>query len=311
MPSGLVVKSTGSWYTVRADDGMTVECRIRGKFRMSGLRTTNPVAAGDRVEFEWVEQGRTGSITDIAPRKNYIIRKSSNLSHEAHILAANLDKAYLIITLKFPETPVEFVDRFLVTAEAYSVPVCLVFNKTDLYTGSDTEALSVLEKTYGEIGYEILRTSVPEGLNLDRLREMTRGKISLFSGNSGVGKSSLINALNPSCSLKTGEISDFHHKGKHTTTFAEMIALEDGGYIIDTPGIKGFGVIRMEKTELSHFFPEIFSMSSNCQYYNCHHVSEPGCAVKTAVQQGLIMPSRYNSYLNLFLEEDEKYRAAY
>ncbi len=311
MLSGLVIKSTGSWYTVRTEDGRDFECRIRGKLRMSGLRTTNPVAAGDRVFFERVPQDGTGWITEILPRSNYIIRKSSNLSREAHILAANLDCAYLVVTMKYPETPVEFIDRFLITASAYSVPVCLVWNKVDLYGEETLEALDSLEGMYRDIGYEVLRTSVRTGFNLDRLREMTRGKINLFSGNSGVGKSSLINALIPFLELKTGAISEAHGKGKHTTTFAEMLAMEEGGYIIDTPGIKGFGIVRMEKEELSHYFPEIFRLSPDCQYYNCHHVNEPGCAVKKAVSEGRIAVSRYNSYLNLFFEEDEKYRPAF
>jgi ribosome biogenesis GTPase len=306
---GIVVKSTGSWYLVQDESGLVVECRIRGKFRNQAIRTTNPLAVGDKVEFQIDEKTQYGVISSIDERKNYIIRKSINLSKQAHILAANVDQAIILATLVKPRTYPEFIDRFLVSAEAYSIPAKIVFNKTDLYSPAEKEELEQLLKIYRGIGYECYTISALLNQGVDEINQLLSNKISVIAGHSGVGKSTLINAIDPQLNLKTSEISDYHESGKHTTTFPEMHALSNKGYIIDTPGIKGFGIIDMEKDEIAHYFPEIFALIEGCQYYNCSHSHEPGCAVKDGVQCGKIAESRYKSYLNLLLnDEDEKYR---
>lgn len=309
MEKGLVIKSTGSWYLVKNQNGEIIECRIRGKFRTHGLRTTNPVAVGDIVLFDVDGKTNKGLIHDIEERKNYIIRKSINLSKEAHILAANLDLAVLMVTLTSPRTFTQFIDRFLATSEAYQVPAALIFNKTDLYGDNEKAELDELIKIYQKIGYTCLQTSVIQQKGLDQVQALLSDKITLLAGHSGVGKSTLINAFEPNLKLKTSQISDVHDSGMHTTTFPEMHELSFGGYIIDSPGIKGFGTIEMEKSEMSHFFPEMFAYLQDCQFYNCTHVHEPKCAVKAAVERGDISFSRYKSYISLLNDEsDEKYR---
>lgn len=308
---GLVVKNTGSWYTVRTEAGDDVESKIKGNFRLKNIRTTNPVAVGDRVRIIANKEG-TAFITEIEERKNYIIRRSSNLSKQAHIIAANLDQAVLIVTVNYPITTTIFIDRFLATAEAYSIPVRLVFNKTDRYNTQDKAVLESLTKLYTAVGYkcENICALTEEGLGC--LRELLKDKISLLSGHSGVGKSTIINKLVPGLNLKTGEISEYHNKGMHTTTFSEMIRLPEGGYIIDTPGIKGFGTIEMEEAEISHYFPEIFRVSPNCRFNNCTHRHEPDCAVLSSVKDKLIAESRYKSYLSILNDkEGGKYREEY
>lgn len=305
MERGTVIKSTGSWYVVRLDAGETLECRIRGKFRMEGIRTTNPVAVGDVVEVEESADGYV--IAGITPRKNYIIRKSTNLSKEAHILASNVDQALLVVTVNHPVTSTVFIDRFLASAEAYNIPVTLVFNKLDLYDEEDRAMLGGLSSIYGKIGYPCLAVSTLTGENIPAVGELLRDKVSVLSGLSGVGKSSLINRIEPGLKLKTAMISDAHDSGKHTTTFAEMFPLSGGGFIIDTPGIRSFGTIDMKKEEISHYFPEIFARAEACRFYNCTHVHEPGCAVLEAVERDEISESRYASYLSM-LEESGKYR---
>ena len=308
MEKGVVTKSTGSWYLVRKADGSVVECRIRGKFRTKGLRTTNPVAVGDVVEFDIdVETGK-GLIHSIDDRRNYIIRKSINLSKEAQIMAANIDQAILVVTLVSPRTFTQFIDRFLASAEAYNIPSVLVFNKIDIYNEQQTAEMDELIAIYEKIGYECVKTSTVENIGIDRIEQLTRGKLSLLAGHSGVGKSTIANRLNPNLELRTSAISDSHDSGMHTTTYPEMHALLNSGYIIDSPGIKGFGTIEM-KDEMAHYFPEMFAESANCQFYNCTHTHEPKCAVKQAVAEGRIAQSRYNSYLSLLNDEDEdKYR---
>ncbi|MCR5713989.1 MAG: ribosome small subunit-dependent GTPase A [Bacteroidales bacterium] len=303
--TGTVIKSVGSQYTVRTDDGRTLLCALKGKFRLQGMRTTNPVAVGDRVRVEGTD-GMT-AITEILDRRNYIIRRAANLSREAHIIAANIDLAFLVVTLRLPEIKPPFIDRFLASAESYRVPVCLVFNKMDIYTAEETAQVEAWCRLYERIGYEVLTTSVPQRLHIDRMAEMMRGKVTMLSGNSGVGKSSLINAVQPGAALRSGEVSAATLSGRHTTTHAEMIPTDDGGYIIDTPGVRGFGLFRTEREEVYHFFPEIFRAAAGCRYHNCLHVNEPGCAVKEAVQSGDIAESRYISYLGI-LEDDGKYR---
>jgi len=308
---GIVIKSTGSWYLVRDADGSIVECRIKGKFRTSGIKTTNPLAVGDHVIYELDEKTDFGIISKIEKRKNYIIRKSINLSKQAHILAANVDQALLIVTLAKPKTFPEFIDRFLVAAEAYNIPAKIVFNKTDIYSKTDFDEMEQLIQVYSTIGYECFPISAAANQGVDNINQLLAHKTSVMAGHSGVGKSTLINLLNPTLDLKTSEISDYHESGKHTTTFPEMHVLSNGGFIIDTPGIKGFGMVDMDKDEISHYFPELFAAMGHCQYYNCSHSHEPGCAVKKAVQEGKIAESRYKSYLNLFLNnDDEKYRAS-
>lgn len=306
----MVIKSTGSWYQVKTEHGTIVPCKIRGKFRSLGIRTTNPLAVGDRVQFTHDKKSEHGVITTIEPRKNYIIRRSINLSKQTHILAANIDQALLMVTLVKPRTFPEFIDRFLVSAEAYNIPAKIVFNKTDLYDKSAFDELEILLAIYEKIGYQCFTISAKEKTGVDTINNLLRNRITLISGHSGVGKSTLINAIEPGINLKTTEISQYHDSGKHTTTFPEMHALTNGGYIIDTPGIKGFGVVDMNKEELSHYFPEIFTLSEHCQYYNCTHSHEPNCAVKKGVQEGVISELRYRSYISLLVgDEDEKYRS--
>ena len=311
MQQGLVIKNTGSWYIVRTQDGTERNCKIKGNLRLKGFRCTNPVAVGDNVEIEVKEDG-TAFIRSIMPRRNYIIRRSSNLSREFQILAANLDMAVLVVTLINPETNTVFVDRFLATAEAYRVPVTIVFNKIDLLVEpEDRELLDAYIYLYRSIGYSVVPMSVFTGEGGDMLRELLRGKTALFSGNSGVGKSSIINLLVPDAKLKVGDISEVHHTGMHTTTFSEMLDIpgDDAGHIIDTPGVKGFGTIDFEKSEVAHFFPEIFKVSKGCRYNNCTHTHEPGCAVREAVEKSLISQSRYNSYLSIIDDANpDKYR---
>jgi len=281
-----------------------VKCKIKGKFRIKGIRTTNPIAVGDWVDFNMLEDQDLGVIYNIHPRKNYIIRKATNLSKQSQIIAANIDQAFLVVTVAFPETLPGFIDRFLVAAEAYSVPVTLLFNKVDLYEETLTEQLNYLKEIYEGAGYACLSVSATEGTNLERLKDLMRDKTNILSGNSGVGKSTLINALDPDLNLKTAQISIHHLKGKHTTTFAEMHELTFGGMIIDTPGVKGFGMLEIAKEELGHFFPEIFKRLEGCKYYNCTHTHEPGCAVKAAVENGEISESRYYNYLAMLNGED-------
>ena len=300
---GIVVKSTGSWYSVRMDSGEVMECRIKGKFRMKGIKTTNPVAVGEVVE---VEVNPDGAV--IEDRKNYIIRKSTNLSKEAHIIAANVDQAVLVVTVNHPVTSTVFIDRFLASVEAYRIPVLLVFNKIDAYSEDDLMLLGALTRIYMQVGYECFHVSSLTGEGMEDVVAALKDKVTVFSGLSGVGKSSLINRVEPGLSLKIAEISDSHDTGKHTTTFAEMFPLSFGGSIIDTPGIRAFGLIHMEKTEISHYFPEIFKRAEDCRFYNCTHIHEPVCAVIQAVEDGEISESRYFSYVSMFEEGDEKYR---
>jgi len=308
---GLVVKNTGSWYTVRTDDGQDIESKIKGNFRLKDIRSTNPIAVGDRVVIDINKEG-TAFITEIEDRKNYIIRRASNLSKQSHIIAANLDQAMLITTVNYPITTTIFIDRFLATAEAYQVPVKIVFNKIDRYKGEDKARLEELIKLYTEIGYPCSQLCARTEEGLDTLRSELKEKITLLSGHSGVGKSTIINKLVPGVNLKTGSLSEYHNKGMHTTTFSEMIELPDGGYLIDTPGIKGFGTIEMEGSEISHYFPEIFKVAADCRFGNCTHRQEPGCAVLDALQKGRINESRYKSYINILADKEEgKYREEY
>lgn len=304
LKQGIVIKSTGSRYRVLDDDGNVHDCHLRGRFRVSGVRTTNPVAVGDRVTINITE----GVITALSPRRNYIIRKASNLSRESQIIAANIDQAFLVITVKMPETPVEFIDRFLATAEAYRIPAVILINKTDLYGEEEMEQARKIRDVYGKIGYRVIMISVTGDENLDEVEKALSNKTTLVSGNSGVGKSTLLNRLNPSLSLKTGPISDYHEQGRHITTFPEMHPVAGGGYVIDTPGIRGFGVIDFDRREIYHFFPEIFRISSGCRFHNCIHLDEPGCAVREGVASGEIEPWRYRSYISMVLEDNEKYR---
>jgi len=288
---GVVIKSTGSWYTVRTDKGDIVECRIRGIFRLSGIKSTNPVTVGDIVDFDIEENSKNGIITSIHERKNYIIRKSVKLSKQTHIIAANIDQVFLLVTLEDPPTFTSFIDRFLATAEAYSIPAILIFNKIDLYNKELLEQKQKLENIYRDIGYECIDISATKNVNIDKLKIMMKDKVSMFSGHSGVGKSTLINTIHPELDLKIAEISTQHKQGQHTTTFAEMHSLPFGGYIIDTPGIKGFGVVDFSKEEIGDFFPEIFALKQNCKFNNCLHMNEPDCAIKRAVEKGEIAAS--------------------
>lgn len=310
--TGMCVRSTGSQYDVLLDDsvGEVIPCKVKGNFRLKGIRTTNPVAVGDRVTLLRNADG-SAYITAVAPRRNYIIRRASNLSKEASILAANLDGCMLVATLKHPVTATTFIDRFLATAEAYSVPATLVINKTDLLdTDDDRELLEAVRYLYESIGYNVVPVSAHTGEGLDRLRELLQGRTTLLSGNSGVGKSTLINDLIPGLDLRTAAISDVHDQGTHTTTFSEMFPLPFGGWIIDTPGVRGFGTIEMTPQEVSHYFPEIFRASDECRFGDCSHTHEPGCAVLKALEENRIAQSRYNSYLSILNEIDEgKYRA--
>lgn len=305
---GLVIKNTGSWYTVRTEDGRDIESKIKGNFRLKEIRTTNPVAVGDLVRIDINTEG-TAFITEIEDRKNYIIRRASNLSKQAHIIAANVDQAMLIVTVNYPITTTVFIDRFLATAEAYRIPVKLVFNKIDRYHGDDLALLDGLIHLYTTIGYPCSKLCARTEEGLEELKADLQGKITLLSGHSGVGKSTIINKLIPGVNLRTGDISEYHNKGMHTTTFSEMIPLPQGGYLIDTPGIKGFGTIEMEGAEIAHYFPEIFKFSSDCRFNNCSHRHEPGCAVLRAVEEHYISESRYKSYLNIMEDKQEsKYR---
>jgi ribosome biogenesis GTPase len=308
LKTGIVIKSVGSRYKVLTSEGNTIDCVLRGKLRVKGVQTTNPVAVGDNVLVDTVEEGKTGIITEISERKNYILRKASNLSKQAQIIAANLDQALLMVTVIMPQTPVEFIDRFLVTAEAYRIKARIIFNKTDLYAGEELERMEYLIKIYSKIGYECYRLSINDRTGLDGIIKIMKDRISLISGNSGVGKSSLLNILNPALNLKTAEISNYHKQGKHVTTFPEMHWMPFGGYAIDTPGIRGFGVVDMERNEIYHFFPEIFRKSRDCRFYNCLHLDEPGCAVRISVENGEINSLRYRSYLSILNDENTKYR---
>jgi ribosome biogenesis GTPase len=308
---GLVIKNTGSWYTVKTVEGSVVDCKIKGNFRLKGIRSTNPVAVGDHVEIELNSQN-TAFITAIGDRKNYIIRKSQNLSKQSHIIAANVDQAFLVVTVERPQTSTTFIDRFLATAEAYSVPVVLVFNKTDLLDDSLMRYQRMMTDLYETVGYKCVAVSAETGEGMDELMEMLRDRITLLSGHSGVGKSTMINRLLPGVNLRTAEISDAHNTGMHTTTFSEMLPLPGGGYIIDTPGIKGFGTFDMEPEELTSYFKEIFRFSKDCRFSNCTHTHEPGCAVLKAVEDHYIAASRYQSYLSMLEDKDgNKYREAY
>ena len=307
---GTVIKSSGSVYGVRAIDGTIVECRVKGNFRLKGIRSTNPVAVGDNVIFDMREDS-TAYITEILERRNYIVRKASNLSKQSHILAANLDICFLIVTINHPVTATTFIDRFLAAAEAYRVPMVLVFNKTDLYDDADNEELDYLTALYGSIGYQCLHTSATNGKGIEDLKEMMRGKVSLLAGNSGVGKSSLVNAIAPEIAARVGEISKSHDTGMHTTTYTEMFEFMPDSFIVDTPGVKGFGTYDMEVEEISHYFVEFFELSKDCRYGNCTHTHEPGCAVLEALERGEIAPSRYQSYLSMLEDKNEgKYRAS-
>ena len=297
-----VVRATGSWYDV-LHDGETVRCRIRGRLRLKGVRPSNPVVVGDEVACE-ADEGGDYVIADILPRRNYVIRRASNLSKESHIIAANVDQALLMASLRSPETPTEFVDRFLVPCEAYKVPVTILLSKLDL---QDAEAVAEFRAVYEGAGYRVLEVSVREGRGVEEVRELLAGRTTLVSGNSGVGKSTLLQAIDPSLDIRTGEISESHHKGRHTTTFSTMYPLAGGGAVIDTPGIKGFGLIDIDEAELWHYFPEMMRVAPACRFYNCTHTHEPGCAVTEAVKAGEIAWPRYESYLKI-RDEDEKYR---
>lgn len=308
MKKGQVIKSTGSWHIVKLEDNSVWECRIKGKLRTYGFKSTNPVAVGDWVDVEIIEGDTSGMITNLYDRKNYIIRRSSNLSKTSHIIAANIDQAYLMVTITCPETYTEFMDRFLVTAEAYEIPAILIFNKIDLYNTEHQKKLFEWKEIYEKIGYTCFVTSAITYEGIEPVKERMKNKINLMAGNSGVGKSALINAIDSTLHLKVDEISTYHKKGKHTTTFAEMLPLSFGGYIIDTPGIKGFGIIDIPKEEMYHHFRELFALSKHCQYYNCTHTHEPGCAVIKALEKNEISNSRYRNYINMFYKVDKKYR---
>lgn len=303
---GLVIKSTGSWYQVQDEHGNSYDCRIQGKFRIKGIKTTNPIAVGDWVNFALEADQNTGVITVLEPRRNYIIRKSVNLSKQTQIIGANLDQAILVVTLASPPTSMGFIDRFLVTAEAYGIPAILVFNKLDLFSEEGLEILVEYKAVYENIGYPCYQVSAMEGTNIDHIIALLKDKVTLVSGHSGVGKSTLINSIVPDAALRTGLISDWSDKGKHTTTFAEMIDLPFGGKLIDTPGIRELGIVDIEKKELSHFFPEMRAFLNKCRFNNCVHINEPGCVVLDAVENGEIEPSRYESYISMYNNDDNR-----
>ncbi|MCB0760998.1 MAG: ribosome small subunit-dependent GTPase A [Flavobacteriales bacterium] len=307
--TGVVVKSMGKWYAVRDGDGVMWQCRIRGKMRMKGLRHTNPIAVGDHVIIE-PEEGDEGQavILEIEERKNYIVRRSVNLSKETHIVASNIDVAFLLVTIARPRTSLGFIDRFLVVADAYDIPTVIVFNKIDEYSEEERQVAGIYREIYEGIGYTCLDVSALHGQGVDEVADKMKGKQCMVGGHSGAGKSTLINAINPELNIRTSEVSDYHEKGKHTTTFAEMHELGNGGYIIDTPGIKGFGIVTIPRDQLHHHFPEMFDLLPECKFHNCLHLAEPGCAVKAAVESGAVAESRYNSYLSMYEEDEGPYR---
>lgn len=307
---GTVYKSTGSWYRVKAENGTFYDCRIRGRFRIGNIRTTNPVAVGDRVIFEIEKKGdeTVGVITEIETRENYIIRRSVNLSRQSHIIAANVDIAFLLVTLNNPVTFTAFIDRFLVTAEAYHIKAVLLFNKIDSYNEEELLEIKYLAALYRKIGYECIGISAKTGKNVDKVKQLMQDRVSMFSGHSGTGKSTLVNAIEPGLDLRTAEISEQHLQGQHTTTFAEMFDLSFGGQIIDTPGIRGFGVVEMDKEEVGDYFPEFFELKSQCRFHNCLHLEEPQCAVKEALEKEEIAWSRYKSYLQILEGDEDQYR---
>ncbi|MFK5877866.1 MAG: ribosome small subunit-dependent GTPase A [Flavobacteriaceae bacterium] len=306
--TGLVTKSTGSWYFVRTEEGTYYECRIRGKFRMKGIKSTNPISVGDYVDFELEDSKETGVINNIHERKNFIVRKSVNLSKQTHIIAANIDVAFLLITVDNPPTFPGFIDRFLATAEAYNIPAVLLFNKVDSYGDAQLEMVEELVQIYTDIGYVCVEISATENFNIDLVKELMKDKVTMFSGHSGVGKSTLINAIEPLLNIKTAAISEQHKQGQHTTTFAEMYELSFGGFIIDTPGIKGFGVVNFEPHEITDYFPEFFALKQGCKFNNCLHQKEPNCAVKKALENDKIAASRYFSYIQMLSGDKEHYR---
>ncbi len=308
LEKGVVLKSTGSRYRVLYGDGNIINCSIKGKLRIEEFRTTNPIAVGDNILFEIEQKTNSGIITEVLDRKNWILRKATNLSKHSQIIAANIDQVFLMITIILPETQIEFIDRFLISAEAYRVPANIIINKTDLYGEEESSKMEYLISMYNKIGYECIRLSLKEFTNLEVLKGLMKGKTSLISGNSGVGKTTLLNTFNPLLNLKTAEISDYHKQGKHITTFPEMHQMPFGGFVIDTPGIRGFGVVDMERNEIYHFFREIFRKSKECRFNNCLHLDEPGCAVRTAVENGEIDFLRYRSYLNIMDGDNGKYR---
>lgn len=307
---GTVYKSTGSWYRVKGENGTFYDCRIRGRFRIGNIRTTNPVAVGDRVIFEIEKKGgeTVGVITEIESRDNYIIRRSVNLSRQSHIIAANVDIAFLLVTLNNPVTFTAFIDRFLVTAEAYHIKAVLLFNKIDSYNEEELLEIKYLAALYRKIGYECIGISAKTGKNIDKVKQLMQDKVSMFSGHSGTGKSTLVNAIEPGLDLRTAEISEQHLQGQHTTTFAEMFDLSFGGQIIDTPGIRGFGVVEMDKEEIGDYFPEFFELKDQCRFHNCLHLEEPQCAVKEALENEEIAWSRYKSYLQILEGDEDQYR---
>ncbi|MBP5365287.1 MAG: ribosome small subunit-dependent GTPase A [Bacteroidales bacterium] len=306
MPKGTVIKSTGSHYVVRDEQGLSVECRVKGRMRLDNIKSTNPVAVGDYVEFA-VEDGE-GVIAELLPRRNYVVRRSTNLSKQTHVLAANVDQALLVVTVNYPITTTTFIDRFLASAEAFGVPVVIVFNKIDRYDEPQQAELDALKKIYSDMGYSVCEVSAKNNEGLETVKQHLKDKISVIAGHSGVGKSTLINRIEPTLNLRTDDISEANNSGKHTTTNAEMHKFSFGGYVIDTPGIRGFGITNIEKEEISHYFRDIFKISDECQFCNCTHTHEPGCAVKNAVREGVLPASRYQSYLNIMSDDDSKYR---